>query len=96
MLNEALRLIRVFHDMKTSELAKELAMSTSYLSEIERGKKSPTVEIVNKYGVLFDIKPSAILFFSETLESNTLKDKAKNKIRNSMIQFLKAVENAAI
>jgi len=65
MLNEALRLIRVFHDMKSVELAKKLNISNSYLSEIEKGKKQPPFDLINKYGAIFNIKPSAILSFYE-------------------------------
>lgn len=38
MLSEALRLIRVFHDMKQTELAQRLGISKSYLSEIEKDR----------------------------------------------------------
>lgn len=41
MLNEALRLLRVFNDRKATDLAKELGISAAYLSEIETGKKLP-------------------------------------------------------
>ena len=40
MLSEALRLIRVFHDMKQTELADRLSISKSYLSEIEGGEEA--------------------------------------------------------
>ena len=39
MLNECLRLFRVFHDKKSKDLAKELRIPPSHLSEIELGKK---------------------------------------------------------
>ncbi|NRX73843.1 transcriptional regulator with XRE-family HTH domain [Clostridium beijerinckii] len=39
MINESLRLLRVFHDLKAIDLAKKLSISQSYLSEIENGKK---------------------------------------------------------
>ena len=95
MLHEALRLIRVFHDMKSGELAKELNISASYLSEIERGKKQPSVELIHKYSNIFHIKPSAILFFSEKIEEDSLKNKVKKTIRSKMLSFLQAIENAS-
>jgi transcriptional regulator with XRE-family HTH domain len=96
MLNEALRLIRIFHDMKSADLASELGISKSYLSEIERGKKQPSVKLINKYSEVFEVKPSAIMFFSEEIENNSLKNKVKNKLRFKMLSFLQAVENASI
>lgn len=91
MLNEALRLLRVFHDKKSNELAKELNISAGFLSEIEKGKKKPSVELINKYSAIFEIKPSAIMFFSESLEDNST---LKKNIRGKLLSFLKCVENA--
>ncbi|MFC1754422.1 helix-turn-helix transcriptional regulator [Thermoproteota archaeon] len=62
MINESLRLIRVFHDLRTTELAKKLDISPSYLSEIENGKKSPSMELLKKYSVVFKVSASSILF----------------------------------
>src|SRR3546814_14803062 len=45
MLGEALRLIRVYHDLKQKQAAERLEVSKSYLSEIERGLKAPTRDI---------------------------------------------------
>ena len=95
MLNEALRLIRVFHDMKSIELAKCLNISSSYLSEIEKGKKQPPFDLIKKYGTIFNIKPSAILSFSEKIEEHNLKNKVKKSLRFKMLSFLQAIENAS-
>ena len=64
MIGEALRLIRIFHDKKQNELAGELNISLSYLSEIERGKKKPSMEIIEKYAQVFHTKASVIIFFA--------------------------------
>ena len=69
-LSEALRLIRVFNDLSQKDLAEKLDISRSYLSELEKGHKDPSMTIVQKYGEFFNIKPSAILFFSEKLGKN--------------------------
>ena len=49
------------------ELAARLGISKSYLSEIESGKKAPSVEIIERYASEFQIPASSILFFSEHL-----------------------------
>ena len=95
MLAEALRLIRVFHDMKSSELAKELGISTSYLSEIEAGKKDPSVDLINRYAEFFNINSSSILFFSEELDSCKNKNLLKS-IRQKLLKFLQIVEKGLI
>ena len=93
MINEALRLLRVFNDIKASELAKQLDISPNYLSEIEKGKKTPSLTVINKYGEIFDIKPSSILFFSEELNT---KDKynilPRKWIAKKLILFLQTIE----
>lgn len=92
MLGEALRLIRVFHDCKTSELAKSLNISASYISEIENGKKNPSIEILKKYADHFETTPSAIMFFSEEINKDE-GEGMKSQIRTKLLKFLKAIEN---
>ncbi len=92
MLGEALRLIRVFHDCKTSVLAKGIDVSPSYLSEIENGKKTPSMEILKKYADYFDTTISAIMFFAENIEADKKKP-IKTAIRNKLIKFLQIIEN---
>ena len=92
MLGEALRLVRVFHDCKLGELAAAIGMSPSYISEIEKGKKTPSIETLNKYANYFDTTVSSLMFFSEELE----KDKSKpvrTAVRKKLIRFLQIIEN---
>lgn len=92
MLSEALRLIRVYHDLKQQELAERLEISKSYLSEIENGKKTPTIELIEKYASQFGIPASSILFFSENLENPNKASKVKGAIAGKVLQFLQFVE----
>jgi transcriptional regulator with XRE-family HTH domain len=93
MLGEGLRLIRVFHDYKTTDLAKELDISAGYISEIESGKKTPSIETLKKYAEFFNTSVSAIIFFSEDLDTSQ-KSSFKSRTRNNLIKFLKIIENA--
>jgi transcriptional regulator with XRE-family HTH domain len=67
MLGDALRCIRVFHDLNQSTAAKRLGISRSYLSEIESGDKEPTLQLIQRYAAIFQLPASSILFFSENL-----------------------------
>jgi transcriptional regulator with XRE-family HTH domain len=67
MLYRALRLLRTYHQLSQSELAKKLEVSNSYLSEIEKGVKSPTLDLLNKYSAVFKMPVSSILLFSEEI-----------------------------
>ena len=97
MLSEALRLIRVFHDVKQAELANRLGISKSYLSEIESGKKQLKVELIERYSSEFRIPSSSIIFFAESLESPSesaaAAHKARGVIARKIIHFLKLIED---
>ena len=69
MLNEALKLIRVFHNLKQGALAEKLDISQSHLSEVEAGTKQPTMELLEKYSAVFDLPVSSILYFAEKKNS---------------------------
>lgn len=96
MLSEALRLLRVYHDMKQKDLAEKLGLSSSHVSEIENGNKTPSLEVVQKYATLFKIPASSIMFFSEQIEGSSrnsaIESRAKNAIASKIISLLKAIE----
>lgn len=97
MLNEALRLVRVFHNINQSQLAERLGISRSYLSEIESGKKAASIELLEKYSDIFDVPPSSLLLFSEHLEENTFPEKARLVVAKKIIKimnWLSDTENA--
>jgi transcriptional regulator with XRE-family HTH domain len=88
MLNEALRLMRVFHDLAQKELAEKLRISKSYLSEIESGKKTPTLDLLNRYSQVFDIPVSSIMFFSENLNQDVKTEKLRNFVSSKILAIL--------
>lgn len=88
MQNEALRLIRVFHDLNQSELAERLSISKSYLSELESGKKTPTLELLQKYADSFSMPLSSLMFFAENVESPSRADKVRVTIASKALRML--------
>jgi transcriptional regulator with XRE-family HTH domain len=91
MLNEALRLIRVYHDVNQSEMAEKLGISKSYLSEIESGRKKPTLDLIDKYSEIFKVPVSSIMFFSENMNNTKAFEKARGIVAKkiiSLMQFL--------
>ncbi|HMO49806.1 MAG TPA: helix-turn-helix transcriptional regulator [Kiritimatiellia bacterium] len=80
MINEALRLIRVFHDLKQNHLSGELGISASYLSEIESGTKVPNLDLLEKYSIRFGIPVSSIMLFSESLGQESAYTKRLRKV----------------
>jgi transcriptional regulator with XRE-family HTH domain len=97
MLSEALRLLRVFHDMKQGDLAERLELSKSYISEIENGNRTPSLEVIEKYADIFSVPVSSIMFFSEQLGARD-GDKlravgARKAIASKILNFLKVIED---
>lgn len=97
MLSEALRLLRVFHDLKQNELAERLEISRSYISELEKGSRTPSLEVIDKYSKEFGIPVSSILFFSENISQANKgawsAESAKRAIANKVVGFLQFIES---
>ena len=99
MLGDALRLIRVFHDVKQNELAERLQISKSYLSEIESKKKAPSIDLIERYSREFAIPVSSIMFFAENLKSPSAagsEDRARGIIAQKVINFLRLIEDRTV
>jgi transcriptional regulator with XRE-family HTH domain len=88
MLSRALKVMRQFHNQSQVSLAGNLGISSSYLSEIESGKKEPTLELLNKYAATFNVPLSSILAFSETLDGNQNVGKVRSFVAKKMLKIL--------
>lgn len=89
MIYKALRMAREFHHMKQIELAKQLRISTSYLSEIESGKKPPSIELLEAYGRVFKVPASTFLLFKEHADGDD--DARRLKKAKKMLRFFEWV-----
>lgn len=68
MLGETLRRLRGIYGYSAKEMSERLGISGSYLSEIEKGKKSPTLDLLNRYSKILDIRTSSLMRFSEEFD----------------------------
>ena len=91
-MGEALRLLRIFNGYKSAELAKKLELSQSYVSELENGKKQPTMEVLDKYAKVFEMKKSTLMLFAESLEGDEIKNDKKQRIARAGMKLLKILE----
>jgi transcriptional regulator with XRE-family HTH domain len=91
VINRALRLTREFYRMKQVELAHKLSLSTSYLSEIEAGKKPVSLEILEGYAKVFDIPVSTFLLFKDQIVA-PCDDRTKRRAER-LLQFFEWVIN---
>ena len=91
-MGEALRLLRIFNGYKSAELAKKLELSQSYVSELENGKKQTTMEVLDKYAKVFEMKKSTLMLFAESLEGEEIKNDKKQRIARAGMKLLKILE----
>lgn len=93
MLADALRLLRSYHGMSQTELAVQLKVSRSYLCEIEAGRKQPSLDLLRAYADYFRTPLSAILLFSESVESGPMAEKARKATTTAAVKLLDWLES---
>mgnify|MGYP002748294778 CR=1 FL=1 len=80
MIGDILKRTRTIYGYKASEL--------SYLSEIENNKKQPSLELLEKYSKIYDMKLSSLILMSENYEEASKSNKGDKFIRNMMIKLI--------
>ena len=90
MLGDALRRLRSIYGYSAKEMSQLLGISSSYLSEIERGKKSASLELLEKYARIFAIRLSSLLRFSEeygAAENNSAGQQFITKLMSQLLEY---------
>lgn len=90
MIGRALKQLRAFHRLSQKDLASQLGISGSYLSEIENETKKPSLEIIEQYSSIFKVPASSILYFSENLNE---KPNSRNRIAGKILKMLEFVSD---
>jgi transcriptional regulator with XRE-family HTH domain len=90
MYDRALKTIRQYHRLSQAELADQLGISRSYLNELERKRKEPSLEILSKYANRFDVPLSSIMIFAEQAQ-NTKSDKVRVFVADKVLKMLEWV-----
>jgi transcriptional regulator with XRE-family HTH domain len=89
MEHELIRLIRIRSDLKANELAKKLGISSSFLSELERGKKNISINLLKRYSEIFNFNLSSFFLCIEfSKKENDFKSIDKIKLMKFMPKFL--------
>lgn len=88
MLNDALRVVRAFHDLNKSETAERVGLSKSYVTELESGDKKVTLEVLQKYAEAFNIPLSSLMFFAESLDSEK-PERIRTAVASKVLRMLK-------
>ena len=84
-LAKALKLLRLYSNMKSATLAKKIGLSSGYTSEIEGGLKTVSIDILKRYEKVFGVSPQFIMTFAEKLKD---KPGLEKKLFETMIKTI--------
>ncbi|MCH5268958.1 MAG: helix-turn-helix transcriptional regulator [Lachnospiraceae bacterium] len=62
-IGEILRLLRISYDLSISELSEKTNISKSYITEIEKGVKTPSEKIIKRYSIGLEISEDTLNYF---------------------------------
>lgn len=88
LINEALRLARLYWGYNQSQLSEKLGVSQSVVSEVENASKSVSMDLLERYSQALNVKMSNLLFFAEELESIPNPSRGKTIIAAKVLGFL--------
>jgi transcriptional regulator with XRE-family HTH domain len=81
-------LIRAFHDLNKTQVAQRVGLSKSYITELERGDKKVTLEVLQKYADAFNIPVSSLMFFAEQAADAPSTDKVRTAVAGKVVKML--------
>lgn len=87
-MGPTIKTIRTLYDVKSKDLATAINISPSYLSEIETGKKEPSLTILNKIGSHFNLKLSTITLIAETIHNLNKNNTPKMIIQKTIMAII--------
>lgn len=91
LVNEALRLARLYWGYNQGQMAKKLGVSQSIVSEVESASKSVSMDLLEKYSEALNVKMSNLLFFAEELEGVPTPSRGKTIIAKKVLDFLDGI-----
>jgi transcriptional regulator with XRE-family HTH domain len=94
MINEALRLLRLYCRFSQSEMAGKLGVSQSVISDIEGGRKSVSMDLLQSYSDAVGVKMSQLLFFAEEIDGQPIARKGQLIVAEKVLQALERLHPA--
>jgi len=64
-LDQTIRLLRLYHGFRQREVCERTGLSTSMMSEIERGQKQPTLQVIGRIADVYGLAPSELVYLAE-------------------------------
>jgi transcriptional regulator with XRE-family HTH domain len=93
MYHRALKLVRQYHRMSQVELADDLGLSKSFISELEKeGGKKPSIDVLERYAAFFKMPVSSLLLFAEKTEDGSFSDRTRFFAAGKVLKMLEWIE----
>lgn len=86
-LNEVLRLLRIAQDLPTRDVADKMGVRTSYITDVERGDRSPSIDTLDRYCLALGVTTD-VLF---RLRNEQIKENLP--YRRLLMKIMKLLEN---
>lgn len=90
MLGNTLKRLRGIYGYSAKEMSELLGISSSYLSEIENGKKKVSMDLLERYSELLGLRVSTLVRFSEDYEDAELNSSGQKFITSLMSKVIEA------
>jgi transcriptional regulator with XRE-family HTH domain len=94
MINDALRLVRLYWGMSQQQLAEVLGVSQSLVSDVETSRKGVSLDLLERYSHARGIRMSQLLFFAEEIEGEPIKRRGKLIFAERVLRLLETLKPA--
>lgn len=94
MINEALRLLRLYCGFSQAEMAKRLSVTQSMVSDIESGRKNVTMDLLEAYSSAVKVRMSQLLFFAEEIDGQPIARRGQLIVAEKVLNLLEKMKPA--
>ena len=92
MINEALRLLRLYCGFSQAEMAKRLSVAQSMVSQIEAGRKNVTMDLLEAYSEATGVRMSQLLFLAEEIEGQPIVRRGQLIVADKVLKLLEKIK----
>jgi transcriptional regulator with XRE-family HTH domain len=92
MINEALRLLRLYCGYSQADMAKRLSIAQSMISDIESGRKNVTMDLLEAYSEAVGVRMSQLLFFAEEIDGQPIARRGQLIIADKVLKALEKLK----
>jgi len=93
-INEALRLLRLYCRYSQAEMAERVGVTQSLISDVEGGRKSVSMDLLEAYSAAVGVKMSQLLFFAEEIEGQPIARRGHLIVAEKVLHLLEKLRPA--